>query len=169
MRRKKRTKKTREKTEWKEIWAIFGGKRIAASVAVSAAITLCISFIWWDHLQVTRALELAITPLALVVSTTVFVLALVATLAKDVPPNSPDQTSLIGAAVIFFLAGMMTIGLILVHVALGNRPNAEGVGSMAVGFVLLVLSGSISLLWHLLGYVTGILRARPDGGVQEGE
>jgi len=165
MRRKNRARTTREKAEWKEIWAIFGGRRIAVSVAVSAAITLCVSFIWWDYLQVTRALELAITPLALVVSTTVFVLALVATLAKDVPPNSPDQKSLIGAAVIFFLAGMMTIGLILVHVALGSRPNAEGVGSMAVGFVLLVLSGSISLLWHLLEYVSGIVRSRQDGDV----
>ena len=169
MRRKNRAKTTRYRAQFKEVWDIFGGKRIAASVAVSAAVALCVSLIWWDHLQVTRALELAITPLALVVSTTALVLALVATLAKDVPPNSTNQTSLVAAAVMFFLGGMVTIGLILLHVALGNGSNAEGVGSMAVGFVLLVLSGAISLLWHLLVYVSGIVRSRQETGVLGGE
>ena len=111
----------------------------------------------------TEALKLAVTPLAVVISMAIAGFALIAQLFKDEAPSEAlvsriGQSPLFGSALLLFISGIVTIGLILVHVAVADPSEHDLLGSVAVTFVVLVLLSASAHIYHLIGFLGDFLR-----------
>jgi len=120
---------------------------------------------WWSQLSMTEALKLAVTPVAVVVSMAIAAFALIAQLFKDEAPSIAlaqriGQTPFFGSALLLFIFGMATIGLILVQVAVADIVKDNLLGSVTVGFVVIVLLSASAHVVHLLGFLGDFLRGQ---------
>ena len=162
-----------EQSAWKDVSNLFvNGWGLLAALGASFGAAAAAEN-WLSQSSMTEALKLAVTPLAVVVSMAIAAFALIAQLFKDEAPSAAlakriGQSPLFGSALFLFISGLITIVLILVHVAIADTSEDNLLGSVTVVFVVLVLLSASAHIIHLLGFLRDFLRG-PNGTQSRGD
>ena len=158
---------------WRDVFNLFvNGWGLLAALGASFGAAAAAD-IWLSQSSMTEALKLAVTPLAVVVSMAIAAFALIAQLFKDEAPSAAlakriGQSPLFGSALFLLIFGLVTIVLILVHVAVADTSKDNLLGPTTVVFVVIVLLSASAHIIHLLGFLRDFLRG-PNGIRSQGD